>query len=114
MAGFQHGRKVFDGWEHYPGSLFEPALDTDANQCKQRLDEEARRLFIPPEEACELESQGFLFVDGALYAFVRLNGQRVILTPVQKGKFCKQEKQTIVKSDDLENIMNRKYSTQIL
>jgi hypothetical protein len=70
MATSHHDRKRFNGWENYPCNLFTSVFDTDANQCKHMLREDAQRLFIPPNEACELGSRGFVFVKGALYVSV--------------------------------------------
>jgi len=57
----------FDGWNIYPLNLFHSALDTDANRCNEELTEDAKRLFIPPTEPCQLKAQGYLSCDGESY-----------------------------------------------
>jgi hypothetical protein len=67
MAQAQHAYVSFDGWESYPCNLASSVLDTDAKLYSDRLNKDAVRLFLSPQEVCDASVQGYSPGNGRLW-----------------------------------------------
>jgi hypothetical protein len=66
MTQAQHNYVSFDDWELYPCNSAYSALDTDSRLYSDRLNKDAGRLFLSPQEVSDMSVQGYSPGNGTL------------------------------------------------